>query len=125
METKDIILVVVAVVLIILLVVILVAITRHWKKVNRSKEVKSATTPGISAEIIKAMGGLKNIVEVDNKMSRLYITLVDNEKADVSLLSEHKLNEAIVMEKKIVLVIGEQAKTIAEEINVLLQAKSN
>lgn len=125
MEPKNIALVIVAAVLVIILVVLLVAITKHWKRVNRKKEVKTAATSGISAEIIKAMGGLNNITEVSNKMSRLYITLDKSENADVKLLNSVGLTEAIVMEQKIVIVIGDQAKSISEEINILLQAKSN
>ncbi len=64
-------------------------------------------------QIIKALGGIDNIVDLQVHSSRLSVVLKDNRKLDDSLLDGIGI---VKSSRKITLVIGEMAQEIANQI---------
>lgn len=122
MGNKEIILIVTAVVLILVLIFLSVAFIRHWHRRTHQKK-ETADLTGLSAQIVQALGGLNNVLTVEAKMSRLTLSVADSGLTEIARLTDLGLTETIVMEKKITIVVGEKARTIAEEIQLLLNAR--
>ena len=98
-------------------------IVRHRKSAQR-QEFKDKLA-GLSGIIVQALGGLNNIKSVESRMSRLSIVVNDSSLINLDDLKNNGLNEVIVMEKKIVIVVGDESKTIANDISNLLEVKKD
>ena len=90
-------------------------------KGNKSKTLKEAS--GYYVNIVKAVGGEDNIVEVTVNSSRLSLVLKDN-----SLLKNEDLDALkndgvgiVKSSKKVTLVVGEMAPLYEKEINKILK----
>ena len=58
-------------------------------------------------------------------MSRLSLVVKDSSLVNLDVLKENGLSEIIVMEKKIVIVVGDEASKLSSDISNLLEAKKN
>ena len=90
-------------------------------KSNKEKSLKEAS--GYYVNIVKAVGGEDNILEVNVNSSRLSLVLKDN-----SLLKNEELDELkkdgigiVKSSKKVTLVVGEMASLYEKEINKILK----
>lgn len=123
MKKEVIIGIVVALFAVLLAALIAVIIVKH----SKSKQRKEFTdkVAGLAGTVVQALGSLNNIESVDSRMSRLSIVVKDSSLVNLDMLKENGLSEIIVMEKKIVIVVGDEASKLSSDISNLLEAKKN
>ena len=69
-------------------------------------------------ELIEALGGRENILQVQARGSRLTLVLKDYNIIDESKLKERGVSSIIKMSEKITLVIGQESKELETLINL-------
>lgn len=80
----------------------------------------------IAAEILKLVGGEKNVASVTNCMTRLRFKLVDAKKADVEAIKKIKGVQGVVTKNgQFQVVIGTEVSNVCEEIKKLGQFGEN
>lgn len=123
MKTEVIIGIVVALVAVLIAALVAVIVVKH----SKSKQRKEFTdkVAGLAGTVVQALGGLSNIESVDSRMSRLSLVVIDSSLVNLEMLKENGLSEIIVMEKKIVIVVGDEASKLAGDISNLLKAKKD
>lgn len=83
--------------------------------------IKEKGITEVAKEYVKLLGGPKNIVEVDACITRLRLTLIDNEKVTVEACKALGASGLIKPNNRnLQIIVGTQAENIAEEIKDLL-----
>ena len=82
---------------------------------KKSEELEARPEEEIS-EIIKALGGTENIIEISSQGSRVTVTLKDQTKFEEETLKKHGVSRTIIMEEKIILLVSE---ALAANLNKL------
>lgn len=72
-----------------------------------------------SAKIIKGLGGLDNLVEIDNCATRLRLIVKDSSKVDEKILKAAGAKGAFINENAVQVIIGTQVEFLADEIRSL------
>lgn len=93
-------------ILIILIVVFLIYFSGRHKKVQENFE-----------PLIMALGGKENIVSVEARGSRLALQIKDDAKVDYDHMPKDLVSSFIKMTGKLILIVGEKSKKIAEVLN--------
>ena len=120
---KEVIIGIVIALIAVLLAALIAVIVKH----SKSKQRKEFTdkVAGLAGTVVQALGSLNNIESVDSRMSRLSLVVKDSSLVNLDMLKENGLSEIIVMEKKIVIVVGDEASKLSSDISNLLEAKKN
>ena len=123
MKKEVIIGIVVALIAVLLAALIAVIIVKHSKSKQRKEFTDKVAV--LAGTVVQALGSLNNIESVDSRMSRLSLVVKDSSLVNLDMLKENGLSEIIVMEKKIVIVVGDEASKLSSDISNLLEAKKN
>lgn len=98
------------------IVVIMIAIIAFLLIRNKVKK-DTKQDDEIYESIIKGLGGEDNILTMEAKMSRLNLTLKDDNLLQVDYLKEKGVSRIIKMSSKITLLIGNKAEEIEQRFN--------
>lgn len=113
LKTIEMVLYIVLPIVIVLLGIILFFVIKAIRKNKFLEERKKSNN-----ELILALGGRENILNVQARGSRLTLVLKDYEIIDEAKLKMHGVSSIIKMSEKITLVIGQESKELEALINL-------
>ncbi len=92
-----------------IIAIVIILVCKKFRRPNNKKDIYD--------ELIKAFGGMDNIIEVKARESRLSLVLKDYNLINEDKLKEKGIISSIKMTNKITYVIGSSAKEIEDYIN--------
>ena len=99
-------------VILIAIIVTILLVRNHHKGKKNANSLK-----GLLNDIVEALGGRENIKNMEAKMSRLHIALIEDTNINIERLKELGVERVIKMSNKITLLVGNSATELADKFN--------
>lgn len=100
---------------IVLALVIIIAIIVTILLARNNKKKAQSANDTLFNSLLEALGGKDNILSLSAKMSRLTVSLKNEDLLDVNKVKELGVTRILRMSKKIILLIGQQASEIEKK----------
>lgn len=83
----------------------------------RKEDTQDTTPQLLKSEFITLLGGETNITEINLRGSRLSVSLVNKELANVEELKKHGVSRVVVMQNKLVLLVDESLQNLFNKLS--------
>ena len=129
-QSGQLIILVIAIVLAVIIFVVLTVILSviHVKKQrleNRNKLPQAKKLNFPYDDLLKYAGGIENIASINANINKVKITFYDQEKINTQEIKKMKhVSGTFMSSTKIDLIVGKEAKLLADKINMMIMKKS-